>query len=175
VHRAIRESFGREVAPGALFEADFFTLDASRIGLFNCAVGNPPFIRYQRFNGEQRALALKRAAAGRPALTSAWAPILVHTSTFLQRQSVAPMRRAGISDHWRALVHLTDSAGSEAAGRGSDEVGRKVDAYTGATPGSYLASRRKRHALHSVRQDYGEVVYVFNRGGEGSVLGLVGG
>jgi hypothetical protein len=35
--------------------------------------------------------------------------------------------------------------------------------------------RRKRHALHSVRQDYGEVVYVFNRGGEGSVLGLVGG
>jgi hypothetical protein len=50
---AIRESFGREVAPGALFEADFFTLDTSRIGLFNCAVGNPPFIRYQRFNGEQ--------------------------------------------------------------------------------------------------------------------------
>ena len=53
VHRAIRESFGREVASGALFEADFFTLDTSRIGLFNCAVGNPPFIRYQRFNGEQ--------------------------------------------------------------------------------------------------------------------------
>jgi methylase of polypeptide subunit release factors len=45
VHRAIRESFGREVASGALFEADFFTLDTSRIGLFNCAVGNPPFIR----------------------------------------------------------------------------------------------------------------------------------
>jgi len=36
-------------------------------------------------------------------------------------------------------------------------------------------SRRKRHALHSVRQDYGKVVYVFNRGGDGSLLGLVGG
>jgi hypothetical protein len=73
------------------------------------------------------------------------------------------------------VARAADSAGSEAAGIGSDEVGRKVDAYMGATTGFYLTSRRKRHALHSVRQDYGEVVYVFNRGGEGSVLGLVGG
>ena len=73
------------------------------------------------------------------------------------------------------VARAADSAGSEAAGRGSDEVGRKVDAYTGATTGFHLTSRRKRHALHSVRQDYGEVVYVFNRGGEGNVLGLVGG
>ena len=73
------------------------------------------------------------------------------------------------------VARAADSAGSEAAGIGSNEVGRKVDAYTGATTGFHLTSRRKRHALHSVRQDYGEVVYVFNRGDEGSVLDLVGG
>jgi signal transduction histidine kinase len=32
--------------------------------------------------------------------------------------------------------------------------------------GSDLTSRRTRHALHSVRQDHREVVYVFNRGAD---------
>lgn len=67
--------------------SDFFALDVVRTGKFSCAVGNPPFIRYQRFNGNQRTLALRRAAEAGvelPALTSAWAPFIIHTSTFLQ-------------------------------------------------------------------------------------------
>ena len=51
----------------------------------------------------------------------------------------------------------------------------RVDAHTGATTDVCLMSRRKRHALHSVRQDYGEVVYLLYRASEGCVLGMVGG
>jgi hypothetical protein len=39
---------------------------------------------------------------------------------------------------------------------------------------SISGSKGGDHALHSVRQDYGEIVYVFNRAGDGSALGLVG-
>jgi len=41
---------------------NFFDLDAGEIGRFTAVVGNPPFIRYQRFTGAPRALALKRAS-----------------------------------------------------------------------------------------------------------------
>jgi hypothetical protein len=55
-------------------------------------------------------------------------------------------------------------------------LGDSLDAHTGATTTDFdSTSRRKRHALHSVRQDYREVVCVFHRGHEGSVLDLVGG
>jgi hypothetical protein len=53
---------------------------------FDCAAGNPPFIRYQTFNGLVRDRALRLcedAGAKFSGLTSSWAPFLVATATLL--------------------------------------------------------------------------------------------
>ena len=81
-------ALARQRAPWSeIFEADFFAWASSTTQRFECAAGNPPFIRYQRFTGEtrQRALTL-RAALGAPfsALTSSWAPFLVATAALLK-------------------------------------------------------------------------------------------
>lgn len=68
-------------APGALVhEGDFFRWAAHTEARFDCAVGNPPFIRYQRFKGEARKRALDlctRYGAHFSGLASSWAPFLV--------------------------------------------------------------------------------------------------
>lgn len=82
-HRAI------ERAPGALIhEGDFFTWAAETHERFECAAGNPPFIRYQTFKGElrRRALELCQGLGVRfSGLTSSWAPFLVATCGVLKR------------------------------------------------------------------------------------------
>lgn len=86
-HAAMVSRLGQDPRQAALILSDFFDLESEAIGRFSAVVGNPPFIRYQRFRGSQRATALKRAAAAGvklTALTSAWAPFLVHASTFLE-------------------------------------------------------------------------------------------
>lgn len=73
--------------PARLYRADFFDLDRDGIGAFSAVIGNPPFIRYQRFAGRQRAAALARALQAGvrlTALTSSWAPFIVHATTFLE-------------------------------------------------------------------------------------------
>ena len=81
-------ALARQRAPWAeIFEADFFTWASSTSDRFECAAGNPPFIRYQRFTGETRDRALRLCAAlGAPfsALTSSWAPFLVATASLLK-------------------------------------------------------------------------------------------
>ena len=78
----------RERAPGALLhQADFFTWAERTTHRFDCAAGNPPFIRYQTFKGEVRSRALKLCAElGAPfsALTASWAPFLVVTASLLR-------------------------------------------------------------------------------------------
>lgn len=68
-------------APGALVhEGDFFRWAAHTEARFDCAAGNPPFIRYQRFKGEARRQALDlcaRHGAQFSGLASSWAPFLV--------------------------------------------------------------------------------------------------
>lgn len=82
-HRAI------EAAPGALVhEGDFFTWAIETRERFECAAGNPPFIRYQTFKGEvrRRALGLCLDLGARfSGLTSSWAPFLVATAGLLKR------------------------------------------------------------------------------------------
>lgn len=77
-----------ERAPGALVhEGDFFQWAAETNERFECAAGNPPFIRYQTFKGEvrERALALcNRLGASFSGLASAWAPFLVATAGVLK-------------------------------------------------------------------------------------------
>jgi hypothetical protein len=75
-------------APWALVhEGDFFAWAAATTERFDCAAGNPPFIRYQTFSGatRERALTLCRAlGAAFSGLTSSWAPFLVATASLLR-------------------------------------------------------------------------------------------
>jgi len=78
----------RARAPWALVhEGEFFGWAASTKERFECAIGNPPFIRYQRFSGEvrQRALTLCEShGATFSALSSSWAPFLVAAASLLK-------------------------------------------------------------------------------------------
>ena len=68
-------------------EGDFFTWAAATHERFECAAGNPPFIRYQSFKGEvrQRAVALcRKLGAEFNGLASSWAPFLVAVTSLLK-------------------------------------------------------------------------------------------
>jgi len=75
-------------APWALVhEGDFFAWAANTTERFECAAGNPPFIRYQTFAGDVRERALSlcaRIGATFSGLTSSWAPFLVATASLLK-------------------------------------------------------------------------------------------
>ncbi len=65
--------------------ADFFTLDPDP--RFDAVIGNPPYIRYQDFSGEQRArsrAAALRAGVALSRLASSWAAFTVHSASFLR-------------------------------------------------------------------------------------------
>ena len=78
-----------ERVPGALIhEGDFFSWAGSTKERFECAAGNPPFIRYQRFTGAVRAEAQRlcaRHGARFSSLSSSWAPFIVATAALLKR------------------------------------------------------------------------------------------
>ncbi|QJU60942.1 N-6 DNA methylase (plasmid) [Sphingomonas sp. AP4-R1] len=75
-------------APGALVhEGDFFQWAEATAERFECAAGNPPFIRYQTFKGAVRARALAFCSAHGAmfnGLASSWAPFLVATAALLK-------------------------------------------------------------------------------------------
>jgi adenine-specific DNA-methyltransferase len=77
-----------ERAPWALVhEGDFFAWAAETPERFECAAGNPPFIRYQTFNGDVRARAISlcaRLGANFSGLASSWAPFLVAAASLLK-------------------------------------------------------------------------------------------
>lgn len=81
-----REAIAR--APSALVhEGDFFAWASNTNERFECAAGNPPFIRYQTFKGELRDSALSycaRQGAVFSGLASSWAPFLVATASLLR-------------------------------------------------------------------------------------------
>jgi len=75
-------------SPGSLIhEGDFFAWASETRERFDCAAGNPPFIRYQSFNGQTRRTAQRlceRHGVKFSALSSSWAPFLVTTATLLK-------------------------------------------------------------------------------------------
>jgi adenine-specific DNA-methyltransferase len=75
-------------APWALVhEGDFFSWAAETAERFDCAAGNPPFIRYQSFKGKQRDRAIQLCAglgADFSGLASSWAPFLVAAASLLK-------------------------------------------------------------------------------------------
>jgi hypothetical protein len=89
-------------------EGDFFAWAGETAERFDCAAGNPPFIRYQTFKGITRARALDlcaRHGADFSGLASSWAPFLVATATLLKpgephRRSVHTGGHA-VAGEWR--------------------------------------------------------------------------
>jgi len=78
----------RCAAPSAtVHAADFFSWALDTKERFDCAVGNPPFVRYQHFNGNTRQKALKLAArmgVELSGLSSSWAPFIIGAASLLK-------------------------------------------------------------------------------------------
>ena len=76
-------------SPGSLIhQGDFFGWASQTHERFECAAGNPPFIRYQSFTGQVREAAQQictRNGATFSSLSSSWAPFIVATATLLKR------------------------------------------------------------------------------------------
>jgi len=71
----------------AIHAANFFDWTLETNERFDCAAGNPPFIRYQRFSGRTRQLAQALCGSlGAPvsALASSWVPYLIVTGSLLR-------------------------------------------------------------------------------------------
>ena len=73
---------------GDFFSSDqFFENRFKRLPPFEAVVGNPPFIRYQKFKGEARKIALDKAAqqgVTLPGHVSSWAPFFVHAISLVK-------------------------------------------------------------------------------------------
>lgn len=66
---------------------DFFAWAERTTARFDCAAGNPPFIRYQRFTGETRQRARRlgqRVGMDLSGLSSSWLPFVVGTTVLLK-------------------------------------------------------------------------------------------
>jgi len=78
-----------ERAPNAkVYRGDFFHWAETTHERFDCAAGNPPFIRYQLFAGETRGRALRfcrSLGVSFSGLTSSWAPFLVAAAALLRQ------------------------------------------------------------------------------------------
>lgn len=80
ISELLRHEFG--IARENLVCSDFFEILPDRLAPVDVVVGNPPFIRYQRFSGDARKLALRRAADQGltiSELSSSWLPFLIHS------------------------------------------------------------------------------------------------
>ena len=77
----------RHVRHATVIGADFFEWAALTPLRFDCAAGNPPFIRYQRFAGTTRSAALElcsRLGVKFSSLTSSWAPFVAVAASLLK-------------------------------------------------------------------------------------------
>jgi hypothetical protein len=76
------------LAPSANIRSlDFFDLEPASVPRVDVAIGNPPYIRYHGFTGNERNKALARAQAQGVELTrlaSSWAHFVVHSAAFLK-------------------------------------------------------------------------------------------
>jgi adenine-specific DNA methylase len=97
---------------------DFFRLDPGSDRQVDVVIGNPPFIRYQRFTGPARARALARSSAEGvhfPELCSSWAPFLIHCTAMIRRAGrlamVVPMELAHARYARPVLAHLRRTFG----------------------------------------------------------------
>ncbi len=120
VHARIAEKLHDEfdLKQQNLVLADFFSLDPAALDKVEAVVGNPPFVRYQRFRGATRQRALARCAARGvtlPELSSSWAPFVVCSVAMLRDKGrlamVVPMEIAHARYALPVLRHLRSSFG----------------------------------------------------------------
>jgi hypothetical protein len=85
-NQALKKAKSR--APWAsIHHGNFFTWAQNTNTRYECAAGNPPFIRYQHFNGAIRKHALefcRQLGVHFSGLTSSWAPFLVSAASLLK-------------------------------------------------------------------------------------------
>lgn len=112
LNRLVNET---EIPPKNLFLQDFFDFEGGGKE-FDAVIGNPPFIRYQRFKADVRRKALTQAALGGVRLTqlsSSWAPFVVHATSLLKQGGrlafVLPMELVHANYAVPVLAHLTRS------------------------------------------------------------------
>lgn len=90
VQTAAQELGSQGIEKASLHQGNFFQISTgshSMLAEMDALIGNPPYVRYQRFRDENRELGLKaalRAGVLLPQLSSSWAPYIVHASTFLK-------------------------------------------------------------------------------------------
>jgi len=103
------------ISPENLIQSDFFTVEPGNLPPLAAVVGNPPFIRYQSFNGE---LALSKAKAQGVTLTklsSSWVAFVVYSAAFLKPGGrlgmVIPAELAHAAYARPVLEHLTQTFG----------------------------------------------------------------
>jgi adenine-specific DNA-methyltransferase len=94
VHRIIVDKLRDEfaVTDENFVLKDFFDYEPLPVNRVTVLVGNPPFIRYQRFRSEPRMRALAQAADHGVRLTqlsSSWAPFVVHSVSMVETGDVA--------------------------------------------------------------------------------------
>ena len=83
ISRLLRQEF--RIPANNLLHSDFFDV-LQQFGPVDAVVGNPPFIRFHKFNGDARGKALTRAAEQGlvlSELSSSWLPFLVHSTRFV--------------------------------------------------------------------------------------------
>ncbi len=92
--KATRENLASEECEAEVVESDFFRQEPTSLGSVDLVVGNPPFIRYQRFNGESRHLAqasARKLGVHLNGLAASWAPFLMHSLRFLRPDGAMAM------------------------------------------------------------------------------------
>lgn len=118
VHRRITDKLCDEfgVVSQNLMQGDFFRLEPKTAPRVQALVGNPPFIRYQRFTGPARKRALRCCldqGVRLPELSSSWAPFLIHSIAMIdvggRLAMVVPMEIAHARYALPVLEHLRRS------------------------------------------------------------------
>lgn len=114
-HAAAASALAKEydVSVDSLRSGDFFDV-APETYQVDAVVGNPPFVRYQRFSGKHRDQALSRARSQGVELSelaSSWAPFLIHAVSMVKSGGrlamVAPFELCHASYARPVLEHLT--------------------------------------------------------------------
>lgn len=109
---AVAGSHPRAPRDAKLLLADFFDLSSECLPPMDAVVGNPPFIRFQRFAGAARARAAARTAEAGSELSplaGSWVAFVAHASTFLARGGRLAMvlpAELGHSPYARPLLEL---------------------------------------------------------------------
>jgi adenine-specific DNA methylase len=76
-----------QLGGGGLILSDFFDVEPSQLAAVDALLGNPPYIRYQGFNGAGDRARQLAAVEGvqLTRLASSWAPFVVHGASFIAR------------------------------------------------------------------------------------------